>query len=176
MKKVLAIGGSSSRNSINKRFATWAANELAGAEIQEVDLNDFELPLYSIDKETENGIPQEAHDFKSLIKESDGVVLSLAEHNGSFSAAFKNITDWVSRIEKGTWADTPMLLLATSPGGRGGQGVLESAKSIMPHQGAKVAGAFSLPSFGSNFDDSGIVDAGLKSSFEEQLKAFEQAL
>ncbi|MEO9484874.1 MAG: NAD(P)H-dependent oxidoreductase [Ekhidna sp.] len=177
MKKILAIGGSNSKQSINKQFAVWAANELDGVDVEIIDLNDFEMPIYGIDKENEHGIPPEAHDFKSIVKNSDGVVLSLAEHNGSYSAAFKNITDWVSRIEKGTWAGKPMLLLATSPGGRGGQGVLSTAKAAMPHQGAELSGTFSLPAFGSNFDATvGISSDELRVEFQKQLALFKEAI
>lgn len=177
MKNVLAIAGSNSKRSINKEFATWAANQLDNVDVETLDLNDFEMPIYSIDRETEEGIPQLAHDFKSLVKNSDGVVLSLAEHNGSYSSAFKNITDWVSRIEKSTWADKPMLLLSTSPGGRGGQGVLTTAKATYPYQGAQVAGSFSLPSFGKHFSaNNGISDQALKTDFQDQLDAFQKAI
>ena len=122
MKKILAIGASNSRQSINGQLARWAANQIENAEVASLHLNDFEMPIYSIDRENETGIPGLAHDFKSKIKTADGIVISLAEHNGSYTASFKNITDWVSRIEKGTWAGKPVFLLATSPGQRGGAG------------------------------------------------------
>jgi len=177
MKNIIAIGGSNSRQSINQQLASWAANEVKESLVELLDLNDFEMPIYSIDLENEHGIPQEAQDFKSKIKAADGIVVSLAEHNGSYTAAFKNITDWVSRIEQGTWSDKPVLLMATSPGGRGGQSVLNAAKMTLPHQGAVVAGVFSLPSFGKNFDSkSGLTDEGLKRNFMEQLELFNEAV
>ena len=170
MKKVLAIGASNSRQSINGKLALWAANQLEKAEVDSIDLNDFEMPIYSIDRENESGIPQKALDFKSKINEADGIVISLAEHNGSYTAAFKNITDWVSRMKGGTWGNTPVLLLATSPGARGGSGVLSSAKTAFPFQGAKVVGSFSLPSFFQNFSDTdGITDPVLIETFRAQL-------
>jgi chromate reductase len=46
-----------------------------------------------------------------------------------------------------------MLLLATSPGVRGGGTVLDIAVKRMPFQGGIVKGSFSLPSFNSNFDE-----------------------
>ena len=42
MSKVLAFGASSSKKSINKRFAIYAANCIPNAEINVIDLNDFE--------------------------------------------------------------------------------------------------------------------------------------
>ena len=177
MKKILAFGASNSKQSINGKLAIWAANQLEDVEINPIDLNDFEMPIYGIDKENESGIPDLAHAFKAKLNEADGVIISLAEHNGSYTAAFKNITDWVSRIEKGTWSNKPMLLLATSPGGRGGLSVLTSAKSSFPHQGANVTGSFSLPSFNQNFSEAdGIVDTDLKDTFDNELNEFKKAV
>jgi NAD(P)H-dependent FMN reductase len=45
-----------------------------------------------------------------------------------------------------------MLLMATSPGPRGGASVLESAKVLFPYSGAKVIATFSLPDFYKNFE------------------------
>ncbi|MEO0877483.1 MAG: NAD(P)H-dependent oxidoreductase, partial [Bacteroidota bacterium] len=63
-KKILAFGASNSRNSINKQLASYAAGQLTDATITLLDLNDFEMPIYSIDREKESGIPQLAEQFK----------------------------------------------------------------------------------------------------------------
>ena len=170
MKKILVVGASNSRHSINKKFASWASKQMADNDAKELDLNDYEMPIFSIDREEESGIPNLAYTFKAKIKESDALIISLAEHNGSYTAAFKNIIDWISRIEKGIWADKPMLLLATSPGKRGGMGVLNIAKTSFPHQGAQVVGSFSLPSFNQNFDETeGLLNEELKIQFFSEL-------
>ena len=150
--KILAFGGSSSKNSINKKLATYAANLFEGAEVEIIDLNNFELPLYSVDKEKELGKPETARVFLEKIENTDILVLSLAEHNGAFSSAFKNIYDWASRQKKEVFAHTPMLLMATSPGRRGGHDVLEVAKISLPRYGGDIRAVFSLPSFNENFD------------------------
>ena len=54
-KKIIAFGASSSRNSINKQLATFAANQFKNTEVEILDLNDYEMPLFSVDKEKENG-------------------------------------------------------------------------------------------------------------------------
>ena len=66
--------------------------------------------------------------------------------------------------------------MATSPGGRGGSGVLETAVSRFPFMDAQVVGHFSLPSFQKNFDDQGITDESLREAWREQLQAFEETL
>jgi len=177
MKKVLTIGASNSKNSINRQFAVWAVGQIKGAELVGVDLNDFEMPIYSQDREQENGIPQLAKDFKSLVTQSDGIIISFAEHNGNYSVAFKNILDWMSRLGRPFWSDKPMLLLATSPGRRGGKGVLEIAERTLPHQGGVVAGSFSLPDFNQNFSaEQGIIDNVETDRFNSELNKFVASL
>jgi hypothetical protein len=57
-----------------------------------------------------------------------------------------------------------MLLLATSPGARGGSTVLDIATKRFPFQGADLKASFSLPNFNENFDlENGITNPELKS-------------
>lgn len=171
--KILAFAASTSSTSINRQLANHAAARIPGAEVNELDLRQFDLPIYSSDEEESNGIPAAAQEFKDLITNHDGIVLSLAEHNGSYSAAFKNLYDWTSRIDANVWADKPMLLLASSPGGRGGATVLEAAKATFPRMGANLKASFSLPSFYDNFStDEGITDDALASELTQAIQDF----
>ena len=63
-KKIIALGTSSSKNSINKKLATFAVGRIENADVQILDLNDFEMPIYSIDRENETGIPELAIAFR----------------------------------------------------------------------------------------------------------------
>lgn len=173
MKKIIAFGGSTSRTSINKQLATYAAHLVADASVEVLDLNDYPLPLFSVDLEKE-GIPQAAHDFYEKIGSADLLVVSLAEHNGAYSAAFKNLLDWTSRINPKNFQNKPMLLLATSPGPRGGASVLEMAQNRFPYQGAQLKGTFSLPSFYENFDvNNGIIPPEIKAQLEAIVRGIE---
>ncbi len=176
MKKLIAFAGSNSKNSINKQLAVYTASQVKDAKMTVLDLNDFELPLYGIDYEKEHGIPVNAQRFLDLIKSADGIVLSLAEHNGAYATVFKNIFDWMSRIDGKLWSDVPMLLMATSPGARGGATALEIAKGKFPYMGGNIVADFSLPSFGQNFSNEGIVDVALRKTFESAVKAFESSI
>ena len=120
MKKLIALGASNSKSSINKTLAIYVASKVKNTKVEIVDLNDYELPLYGVDFEAKNGIPKKAEKLSEVIESSDGLVISLAEHNGSYTVAFKNTIDWLSRVDIKVWKDKPLLLLATSPGGRGG--------------------------------------------------------
>lgn len=164
--KILAFGASNSANSINKKLATYATTFFDKEEIEIIDLNDFEMPLFSVDKEASLGYPPEAIQFTEKISKADLLILSMAEHNGTYTTAFKNIFDWASRIQPKTFQNKPMLLLATSPGVRGGKGVLEAAKTRFPFHAANILETFSLPEFNKNFDDKeGIIETSLRQQF-----------
>lgn len=165
---ILAFGASTSSRSINQQFAAWAAHQLNG-HVNLIDLNDFEMPLYSADKEEIDGIPDEAEELLEIIEKADLLVISMAEHNGSYTAAFKNTLDWCSRAKSGVFQHKPMLLLSTSPGGLGAKFVLEAALTRFPIHDAKILGHFSLPKFGENFQN-GITDPDLKAAFEKVLE------
>jgi chromate reductase len=91
--KILSFGASTSSTSINRQLANHAASLVAGASVTELDLRDLSLPIYSSDEEEANGISADAQRFLEMIRAHDAVVISLAEHNGSYSAAFKNLYD-----------------------------------------------------------------------------------
>lgn len=174
MKKIIAFGASSSSTSINKQLATYATTLFKNTTSEILDLNDYEMPIYSMDKEKKDGIPQLAHDFYNQLGAADLIIISFAEHNGAYSTAFKNIFDWMSRINGKTFQEKPMLLLATSPGARGGSSVLEIANKRFPFQGGIVKGSFSLPSFNDNFDaEKGITNSDLKKQLEEIIDSIE---
>jgi NAD(P)H-dependent FMN reductase len=150
--KITCFAASSSRESINKKLVTYAAGLIEEAEVEILDLNDYELPLFSVDREAELGQPALARAFLDRIAGSDALIIAFAEHNGCYSAAYKNIYDWVSRIQPKVYLDKRMILLATSPGGRGGRSVLDLALSQIPRFGGDIRGSVSVPTFMENFD------------------------
>ena len=173
-KKIIAFGASSSKSSINKQLATYTANQFQNASVEVLDLNDYEMPIYSADKEKENGIHPLAQEFYSKLGSADLILISFAEHNGNYSTAFKNILDWTSRINAKTFQEKPILLLATSPGARGGSSVLDIATKRFPFQGGIIKGSFSLSSFYENFDaEKGITNEELKNEFVKIVNSIE---
>ncbi len=150
--KIIAFGASNSKKSINKQLATYAVSLLDNAEVEVLDLNDYELPLFSEDKEAEIGQPELAKEFIAKIANSDALVVSFAEHNGSYSVAYKNLFDWSSRINPKVFQNKPMLLLSTSPGPGGAASVLSMAVNSAPYFDGDVRSSLSVPSFYENFD------------------------
>jgi NAD(P)H-dependent FMN reductase len=175
MKKILAFAGSNSKNSINKQLAVYTASNVENVTLDVADLNEYPMPIFSLEEE-EKGFPKFAIAFNELLSKYDGFVVSLAEHNGSYAAVFKNIFDWTSRIDRKVFKDKPLLLMASSPGGRGGASVLETAANTFPHLGGNVVAKFSLPNFYDNFKDDKLVNLELKESLSLVVKEFQRAI
>lgn len=150
--KIIAFAASSSKKSINKQLVTYAAGLLEGTQVEVLDLNDYELPLFSVDKEQALGQPQLAQDFFARIGECDALIISFAEHNGSYTAAYKNLFDWCSRINQQLFQNKPVVMLSTSPGAGGAANVLAAAVNSAPYFNGKLKASLSIPSFYQNFD------------------------
>ncbi len=153
--KLLAFAASNSSKSINKQLATYAASQVKhsnGVEVEILDINDYEMPLFSEDKESQLGQPQQAKDFFAKLGQADAIIISFAEHNGSYTAAYKNLFDWTSRIDQNLFQNKPMILLSTSPGPGGAASVLAAAVGSAPYFDGNVKASLSIPSFYDNFD------------------------
>lgn len=150
--RIVAFGASNSSTSINKALATYAASQVEGAQVQVLDINDYSVPMFSEDKEKEIGQAEGAQQFLADLAEADAIVVSYAEHNGYYPAAYKNLFDWASRINRSVFQDKPVVYLATSPGPGGAQTVLAAATASAPYFGADVKASVSVPSFYDNFD------------------------
>ena len=154
--KILAFAATSSSKSINNQLVRYVTSQLASqhedTEIEVLDINDYELPLFSEDREVELGQPGLAKAFLDKIRSSDAVIISFAEHNGSYTVAYKNIFDWASRVNPKVFQNKDMVLLATSPGPGGASSVLASATTSAPYFDGHVKASLSVPSFYDNFD------------------------
>jgi NAD(P)H-dependent FMN reductase len=168
---LIAFAASSHTKSINKKLVEYASSLLEKHSVEVLDLNAYELPLYSQDKEALLGHPQLAKDFLAKITESDGIIISFAEHNGAYTTAYKNLFDWCSRINPKVFNNKPMVLFSTSPGARGGANVLETAIKSIPHFGGIVKASLSIPSFYENFDSEKMTvkDKALNSQFKDAI-------
>ena len=151
--KILAIGTSSNRVSINLTLAAAAARMVSGAEVELLTVADYELPLFSDDREKALGQPDLARQFISKIAAADAIVISFAEYNGTYTASFKNIFDWASRIRKQVFQSKASVFLSASQGRGGAQSVLRQALQSSGFWGAKVVASLSVPCFRENFDD-----------------------
>jgi len=172
--KILAFAATSSSKSINRQLVNYATSLVDPDEndIEILDLNDYELPLFSEDREAELGQPQLARDFIDKIANSEAIVISFAEHNGSYTVAYKNIFDWASRITMKVFQGKRMVMLATSPGPGGASNVLRSAVESSGYFDGKVVGKLSVPSFYEKFDSASAVlrDESLQSELGNMMR------
>jgi chromate reductase, NAD(P)H dehydrogenase (quinone) len=166
MGKIIAFGASYSRQSINREFARYAASYFEQHEVELLDLNDYDLPIFTEDFEKERGQPAAAPKFVSKIEEADLLIISIAEHNGNFTAAFKNLFDWASRVKLKMFEGKKILLLSTSPGGRGAKSAFDLAMDRFPRHGGEIIAGFSLPSFYKTYSfNHGILEEDIKADF-----------
>lgn len=174
--KILAFAGSTSSTSINRELVKFVLKAFQDEEINLIDLNDFTMPVFSVDLE-KKGFPDEAHNFLKQIEECDVIICSLAEHNRSYSSAFKNVFDWSSRINVKVFQNKPMLLMSTSPGGYGGGNVMNTAKTFFPQFAADIKDTFSLPKFYENFDlESGVINPDMLKELKDKIEHFKNEI
>ena len=143
--RLLVFSGSLRQASCNHAIAMIASNgaKAAGADVTVLRLADHPLPLYNQDMEAQDGMPEEARKLKQLFREHDGFIIGCPEYNSSFTAAFKNVIDWVSRPEEGYppldgFKGKVAGILSCSPGRLGGVKVLSSVRSVLSSIGVIV--------------------------------------
>ncbi|WP_420601963.1 NADPH-dependent FMN reductase [Flagellimonas sp.] len=176
MAAILAFAGSNSSTSVNYKLVKHTTSLVEGHEVRLLNMAGYPFPMFSEDEEKEKGYSNSLVELKDDIGKVDAIVLSVNEHNGNPSAYFKNVLDWLSRIERKFLEGKKVLLMSTSPGKRGGIGALEVVKNMLPRFGAEIVSEFSLPSFYDNFDENDITDASLKQQHQEALDIFLQSL
>lgn len=174
--KIVAIAGSNNANSINKALLGYVSKQIKNkdntAEVELLDLNDYEMPFYNAQLEETSGAPQKAGDLLQKFADADAIVVSLAEYNGTFTGVWKNTFDWMSRIERNVFADKPVTLLAASPGPRSGAGVLGAAEQSYPRFGAEILSVTGIGTFHEKFDfgTGELTDPEAKKSIEETIE------
>ncbi|MCK8524048.1 NAD(P)H-dependent oxidoreductase [Aquimarina sp. D1M17] len=173
MKKILAFAGSNSGTSINHKLVKHVVSEIKEHDIMVLNLNSYAMPMYSEDEE-KKGFPAMVMGLNQEISEADALIISVNEHNGSFGAFFKNIIDWLSRLDRNFLEGKKILLMSTSPGKRGGLTALEYAKSIFPRFGGEIIESFSFPSFYDNFsvESETVIDETLSLGLKQVISTF----
>ncbi|APQ18655.1 NADPH-dependent FMN reductase [Maribacter hydrothermalis] len=177
MSYVLAFAGSNSSVSINYKLTKYTTTLLNNTEVHVRDMARYPFPMYSEDAEKENGFSNSLIEFKNEISNATGLIISVNEHNSYPSAYFKNVIDWLSRLDKQFLIDKKILLMATSNGGRGGAGALEAAENMLTRFKGEVVETFSLPKYSENFDEQkGIINTELAKIHSEKVSAFLKAI
>ena len=152
MKKILILVGSNHSQSINKQLAEYAGHKLEGNQVDIVDLQNLDAPMYSIDIEKNQGHPEAIKSLYAQMQKYDAYIIASPEHNGLMPAILKNTIDWLSRVGGKFLGNKPVALLSTSPGATGGANNLKVMSHLLPWWGGQVVDTFSLGSFNEKFD------------------------
>jgi len=150
--KTIAFSGSNSSRSINQKLVNYISEQINETEIEVIKLTDYKLPMFSEDEETK-GFPEDLTKLHQKIQEADFLIISTPEHNGILPAFFKNVIDWLSRLDYSFLKGKKVFVMSASPGKQGGAGALHILKKLLPHFGAEIIGEFSLGNFQENFND-----------------------
>ncbi|AWX46280.1 Chromate reductase [Flagellimonas maritima] len=176
MATILAFAGSNSSTSINHKLVKYTTSLIKTHKIQLYDMTRYPFPMYSEDDEKRKGFSNSLVEFKNDIQRADALVISVNEYNGNPSGYFKNVIDWLSRLERKFLQDKTIFLMSTSGGKGGAANSLKVVKNMLPIFGADIVATFSLPSFKENFTEDGIVDKHLKDGHQKALDTFLQNL
>lgn len=176
MAAILALAGSNSSTSINFKLVKYTVSLVQQHDIQLINMVERAFPMFSEDLERAEGYSADLMKLKAEINSADGLILSVNEHNGNPSAYFKNVLDWLSRMDRNFLEGTKVFLMSTSGGRRGAKGSFTVIDGMLPRFGAEITASFSLPSFYKNFGDEGILDETLRMEHQQALSTFLDSL
>ncbi|RAR49027.1 NADPH-dependent FMN reductase [Flavobacterium lacus] len=178
MSTILAFAGSNSSTSINHALVAYLTTQLKSTSFELFKLADMDLIVYSEDEQRDNGFPSSINQIYKHIQASKGIIISVNEHNSNPSAFFKNVLDWLSRLDRKFLEDKKVFLLSASTGARGGIGALEIVEKMIPRFGGEVFGTYAFPSFKENFsiEETKIINDEIKNEILEKLHQLEVSL
>lgn len=166
--KFALLTGSLREDSFNKKLLSVISNIIKREGLGEVEfLDNKDLPVYNEDIEQE-GMPSSIIKMSKVLKSVDALIVSTPEYNESISSPLKNTIDWVSRNKPMPFAELPVLLTGTSPGGLGAIRGLAHSKVPFEALGSFVfPQTYALPKAHEAFSIEGELS---DSSMEERLK------
>ncbi|WOO87998.1 NADPH-dependent FMN reductase [Mollicutes bacterium LVI A0039] len=129
MKTIIA---SNSQTSINEKVAK-QVNERIDLNI--IEINKEEIPMYSPEVEA-MGFPLEIQKIYDLLKDESKLIIFTPEYNGYTTPYFKNIFDWLSRINHDFLKGVEVKIITVTPGKMGGASVRKILSESLPFFGA----------------------------------------
>ena len=117
--KILMFAPVLRSGSFNKkliRIAYGLVKRHPNLEVELCEFNEFPMPMYDGDLENTQGIPEGIQKLAKKINESDALIISSPEYNGSIPGTFKNAIDWLSRIHPVPLAGKQILTMGASTG------------------------------------------------------------
>lgn len=174
--RFLVFSASMRSDSLNSKLAMLAAEYIrsTGAEVDLATMQEFDCPSYNGDDETQGGSPAGAAELNQRIINSDAIIISSPEYNGSMPGVIKNAIDWVSRFRPQPFNEKQILLMSASPSMVGGNRGVLALRIPLEHLGARVfPKMFSLAMAHKAFTpDDKIADATLVQRFHDNISSF----
>ena len=98
-KTAITICGSLRRDSINEVLRKHMSAKLreAGVEVTDLDLSEFEMPIFNEDIELAGETPEAAKRLAAMFGSYDIVLIISPEYNGGVTPLIANVISWVSR-------------------------------------------------------------------------------
>lgn len=98
-KTAITICGSLRKDSINEHLRRHMSAKLreAGVIVTDLDLRQFEMPIFNQDIEDAGETPEAAKRLAELFRSHDIVLIISPEYNGGVTPLIANLVSWVSR-------------------------------------------------------------------------------
>lgn len=133
---VVGLCGSLRKASLN-RHALRLAGELMPATMK-LDIVEWrDVPPFDGDLFAQ-GVPSAVAALTERIRRADAVLIATPEYNFSVPGVFKNVLDWISRVDNQPFARKPLALLSASAGPLGGARVQYDLRKVLLYLDAMV--------------------------------------
>ncbi|CAN7292092.1 NAD(P)H-dependent oxidoreductase [Devosia sp. LjRoot16] len=98
-KTAITICGSLRKDSINEPLRRHMSTKLreAGVIVTDLDLREFEMPIFNQDIEDAGETPEAAKRLAEIFRSHDIVLIISPEYNGGITPLIANMISWVSR-------------------------------------------------------------------------------
>lgn len=173
MPKIAVVVGSTREGSFNRALGRLAirALEAQGAEVTDVDLAGYDLPLYSAAIES-GAFPADAERLKRVFAAQDGLLFVSPEYNGSVPPLLKNAIDWASRptgdeglVALVAYRGKAAAIMSASVSPFGGlRGLIHLRQTLSTVQTLVIPEQVLIPNAHAAFDESGALKDALPAS------------
>ncbi len=113
-KKVVAISGSTRKNSSNESILRYIAQTFSESIALEIYDNIKELPYFNPDLDTETP-PKSVIEFRNKIAQSDGIIICTPEYIFSLPGILKNAIEW--NVSTTLFSNKPVAIIVASASG-----------------------------------------------------------
>lgn len=171
MKKILFTSGSLRKESFNRQLLEMAAQRLS-SDFECTFLDYGDLPLLNQDEEFP--APAAVQRVRSQVASADALWIGSPEYNHSYSAALKNLIDWLSRpVKPGDYSSAvgrgKPVAVSSVAGSSGGSFSIAKLVELMGMLGCTVMPERTMIPLGSRFGQRNLV----MSAEEQQMLVME---